>query len=92
MPQTILFVDEEKFVHKALKRSFRNMRQEWDMRFASYPSEAMEILNSESIEVVVTETVFQGHSGLDFLKIVSSVSYCTSQDPSKNISPSLVRR
>ncbi len=70
MPQTILFVDEEKFVHKALKRSFRKMRQEWDMRFSATPSEAMEILNNEPIEVVVTETVFQGESGLDFLKVV----------------------
>ncbi|MEJ2155101.1 MAG: response regulator [Desulfobacteraceae bacterium] len=70
MPQTILFVDEEKFVHKALKRSFRKMRQEWDMRFSANPSEAMEILNNEPIEVVVTETVFQGESGLDFLKVV----------------------
>ncbi len=70
MPQTILFVDEEKFVHKALKRSFRKMRQEWDMRFAASPSEAMEILNNETFEVVVTETVFQGQDGLDFLKVV----------------------
>jgi putative nucleotidyltransferase with HDIG domain len=70
MPQTILFVDEEKFVHKALKRSFRKMREEWDMRFAASPSEAMEILNQEPIDVVVTETVFQGQSGLDFLKVV----------------------
>ena len=70
MTQTILFVDEEKFVHNALKRSFRKMRQEWDMRFAAGPSEALEILENESIEVIVTETVFQGQSGLDFLEIV----------------------
>ena len=70
MPQTILFVDEEKFVHKALKRSFRKMREEWDMRFSASPSEALEILNREPIDVVVTETVFQGQSGLDFLKVV----------------------
>jgi HD-like signal output (HDOD) protein len=70
MTKTILFVDEEKFVHKALKRSFRNMRQEWDMHFAAGPSDALEKLNNESIEVIVTETVFQGDSGLDFLKVV----------------------
>lgn len=70
MPKTILFVDEEKFVHKALKRSFRNMRQEWDMHFAASPSEALEILNNQSTEVIVTETLFQGDSGLDFLKVV----------------------
>jgi putative nucleotidyltransferase with HDIG domain len=68
--RTILFVDEEKFVHKALKRRFRRMRQEWDMRFAVSPSEAIGILEKESIEVVVSETVFSGQNGLDFLKTV----------------------
>lgn len=70
MTRTILFVDEEKFVHKALKRSFRKMRQEWDMHFAADPAEALEVLNKEAIEVIVTETMFQGQSGLDFLKVV----------------------
>jgi DNA-binding NtrC family response regulator len=59
MTRTILFVDEEKFVLNALKRSFRKMRREWDMRFAAGPSEALEILQNEPIEVVVSETVFQ---------------------------------
>lgn len=70
MTGNILFVDEEKFVHKALKRSFRKMRQEWCMQFATSPSEALKILNQEAIEVIVTETMFQGQSGLDFLKVV----------------------
>ena len=70
MTQAILFVDEEKFVHKALKRSFRKMRQAWDMRFADGPSEALEVLDKEPIDVIVSETIFQGQSGLDFLKVV----------------------
>lgn len=70
MTQTILFVDEETFVLNALKRSFRKMRQEWDMRFAAGPCEALEILKNEPIEVMVSETVFQGQSGLDFLEMV----------------------
>jgi hypothetical protein len=32
--QTIPFINEEKFVHKALKRSFRKMREAGDVRFA----------------------------------------------------------
>jgi HD-like signal output (HDOD) protein len=70
MTRSILFVDEEKFVHKALKRSFRKMRQEWDMHFATGPAEALKILNKKAIEVIVTETVFQGQNGLDFLEVV----------------------
>lgn len=68
--QTILFVDEEKFVHKALKRSLRKMREAWDMRFAGSPAEAIKTLDAGSIDVVVTETVFSGQSGLDFLQVV----------------------
>jgi len=70
MAPTILFVDEEKFVHKALKRSFRKMRESWDMRFAASPPEALKALELEPMDVVVTETVFSGHSGLDFLKTI----------------------
>ncbi len=70
MSQTILFVDEERFVHKALKRSFRSMREEWDMRFANNPQEALQDLNAKPADVVVTETVFTDHNGLDFIKTV----------------------
>ena len=67
---TILFVDEEKYVHKAILRSFRKMRAEWDMRFAAGPSEALAALKSAPVDVVVTETVFTEQSGIDFLQIV----------------------
>jgi hypothetical protein len=39
MPQTILFVDSERFVHKALQRSFRDMRDKWRIQFAANPDE-----------------------------------------------------
>jgi HD-like signal output (HDOD) protein/CheY-like chemotaxis protein len=67
---TILFVDEEKFVLKALQRSFRKMRAEWDLRFAGNPSEALAALESTPMDVIVTETVFSDQSGLDFLALV----------------------
>ena len=66
MTKTILFVDEEKFVHKALKRSFRNMRQEWDMQFAASPSEALEILNEDNAKTVL-ETLSEKVHKLDKL-------------------------
>jgi putative nucleotidyltransferase with HDIG domain len=68
--ETILFVDEERFVHKALKRSFRNMSREWDMRFVSSPQEALQAIDASPVDVIVTETVFSGQNGLDFLRWV----------------------
>jgi putative nucleotidyltransferase with HDIG domain len=70
MAKTILFVDEEQFIRKALKRSFRKMRGEWDMTFASSPNEALAVLQEMPSDVVVTETIFSDEDGLDFLTTV----------------------
>jgi putative nucleotidyltransferase with HDIG domain len=70
MAKSILFVDEEQFIHKALKRSFRKMRGEWDMTFAGSPDEALAALEKTPSDVVVTDTVFSGQNGLDFLATV----------------------
>jgi len=67
MADKILFVDSEPYAHKALKRTFRDMRQAWDMRFASDPREAMAIMDEEPVEVLVTEILFAGQSGVEFL-------------------------
>jgi putative nucleotidyltransferase with HDIG domain len=70
MAKTILFVDEEQFVLKALQRSLRKMRTQWDMRFASNPIEAAKTLEAIPVDVLITETVFAGQSGLELLKLV----------------------
>lgn len=70
MTQTILFVDGERYVHKALQRSFRTMSKEWEMRFAGSPEEALQTLSEDPADVIVTETVFHGQNGIDFLKSI----------------------
>ena len=66
--KSILFVDEEQYVRKALKRSFRNMRDQWDMRFAGSPEEALDSMAPGGVDVLITEMVFtDGQSGPDFL-------------------------
>ncbi len=67
MAKTILFVDEENFARKALQRSFRDMRNQWEMRFAGTPEEGFAVLAAEPVDVLVTEVVFTQHSGIDFL-------------------------
>lgn len=67
MTKTILFVDEEHFARKALKRSFRDMRDEWEMRFAGTPEEGLAVLAGERVDVLVTEVVFTHQSGIEFL-------------------------
>lgn len=60
---TILFVDEEKCVHKALHRSFHKMRDEWEMRFASNPADApthagTDVPDSDSIDAGIDMACF----------------------------------
>lgn len=70
MAKTILFVDEEEFARKALQRAFRDMHGQWEMRFAVDPRKALETLAAEPVDVLVTEMVFTGQGGLDFLETV----------------------
>ncbi len=69
--KSILFVDEEQYIRKALKRSLRGMRDEWEMRFAGSPEEGLNGMTQGEVDVLITEMVFTGsQSGLDFLLAV----------------------
>jgi putative nucleotidyltransferase with HDIG domain len=70
MTKTILFVDEEAYARKALQRAFRDMHDQWEMRFAADPGQALEMLAAASVDVLITEMVFAGRGGLDFLETV----------------------
>ena len=70
MPKRILFVDEERFVHKALQRSFRKMSGTWEMRFASSTQSAIEYLDDIPADVIVTETMFSSRDGIEFLETI----------------------
>ena len=51
----ILFVDDEPMVLKGLQRTLRKMRSEWDMVFASSGKEALEILDQQALDVIVSD-------------------------------------
>jgi putative nucleotidyltransferase with HDIG domain len=69
--KSILFVDGEQYVRKALKRSLRDMRGQWAMHFAGEPGEALQIMARGTVDVLITEMVFAGGpGGLEFLGIV----------------------
>jgi len=69
--KSILFVDEEPYVRKALQRSLRDVRDVWELHFATGPAEALQAMAQAEVDVLVTEMVFtSGPSGLDFLETV----------------------
>lgn len=55
MKKRILFVDDEPMVLNGLQRTLRKMRHEWEMMFTSSSHEALEILDANPLDVVVTD-------------------------------------
>ena len=66
--QTVLFVDDEVNILKAVQRLFRN--EPFQVRVASRAREALELLENESPQVVVTDQRMPEMSGVDLLSAV----------------------
>lgn len=67
-PKAVLFVDDEPNIIKSLKRGL--MVEDYDKFFALSGQEALEILEENTISVIVTDMKMPGMNGLDLLKIV----------------------
>ena len=66
----ILFVDDETRILDGLQRMLRGMRNEWQMVFASSGLEALQILESDSFDVIVTDMRMPGMDGCQLLNEV----------------------
>jgi len=66
----ILFVDDETNLLAGLQRMLRSMRNEWQMAFAPGGHEALEILRSDSFDVIVTDMRMPGMDGCRLLNEV----------------------
>ncbi|NLH50424.1 MAG: HDOD domain-containing protein [Myxococcales bacterium] len=63
----ILFVDDEPNVLQGLSRLLRPMRQEWKMEFAGSGAAALEIMEREPCDVVISDMRMPGMSGAELL-------------------------
>ena len=63
----ILFVDDEPSILDGLRRMLRPFRKEWDMLFAESGAAALELAQSQPIDVVVTDMRMPGMSGAQLL-------------------------
>lgn len=70
---TILFVDDEANVLNGLRRMLRSMRTEWVMHFANSGAEALQILDSTPVDVLVSDMQMPGMNGLELLTKVKSL-------------------
>jgi len=68
----ILFVDDEKNVLTGLKRIVHAMRHEWSASFASSGQQALQLMDEETFDVVVSDMRMPGMDGAELLSEVSS--------------------
>jgi putative nucleotidyltransferase with HDIG domain len=66
----ILFVDDEPMVLNGLQRTLRKMRHEWEMMFTSSSNEALEILDKNPLDVVVTDLKMPEMDGTQLLAAI----------------------
>lgn len=69
---TILFVDGDSGALDALVRSVAKTRPEWVLHKATKGKQALELIDSQSVDVVVSETHLSDMSGFDLLARIRS--------------------
>lgn len=70
MSISIMFVDESRHVLSAMKRIFRKMRHQGELRFATSPDEALKQLADQPADVLISGMSFSGQSGMELLEKV----------------------
>lgn len=70
----ILFVDDEIEILNGIQRMLRSMQGTWDMHFTQSGQEALAFLESNPVDVVVSDFSMREMNGLDFLKQVKSLN------------------
>jgi HD-like signal output (HDOD) protein len=63
----ILFVDDEPMVLKGLQRTLRKMGDEWELRFAASGKEALDILDKNTMDVIVSDLKMPEMDGMQLL-------------------------
>ena len=72
MKKRILFVDDEPMILNGLQRTLRKMRHEWEMMFTSSAMEALQILDANPMDVVVTDLKMPEMDGSQLLREIKN--------------------
>lgn len=68
MKPGILFVDDEVKILQGMRRMMYALRDQWEMFFAESGEKALEILNTETIDVIISDMRMPGINGLQLLQ------------------------
>lgn len=70
--RNVLFVDDEQMVLDGLRRMLRPMRKEWNMRFVKSGCNALELMEKECFDVIVSDMRMPEMDGVTLLNEVRS--------------------
>ena len=70
MSKRVLFVDDEPMVLSGLQRSLRPMRDEWEMAFVNSGREALQLMEQQPFDIVVTDMRMPVMTGAQLLEEV----------------------
>lgn len=76
MKPVVIFVDDETKILKGLQRILLNKEEEWEMKFFSKTSSAMDFLNSTKTDVVVSDINMPDITGVEFIQRVKEKHPC----------------
>ena len=74
MKPIIAFVDDDAHVLRSMKRMLFQKAREWDMRFVSNGPDALYILGTEKVDVLVADLRMPGMDGLELLGLARETS------------------
>lgn len=66
-PRRLLFVDDEVPILRALERTFRAQRREWECQYVDDPVRALDVVDSFAPDAVVSDMLMPGLDGARFL-------------------------
>lgn len=70
----VLFVDDDERLISGLRRMLYDQRGEWEMHFCSSGADAMEVIQSKAIDVIVSDMRMPGMNGAELLGKVQAAS------------------
>jgi len=72
MPRRLLFVDDEQMVLDGLRRALRDMRFEWEMQFVDSGDRALQELDRQPYDAIITDMRMPSMDGAQLLEAVQT--------------------